>query len=182
MKTKSLLAMCFLFTTLRAADPPQSPASAPTVDRVGFPHSYAENFKVLRLINKEKEQKLVTVYGNAPAASITNAAQIPYPYGSVIVMETASALKSLDGKLLFDSKGNLRKDTVTGLHVMRREKGFGEAYGPNRTAEWEYVEYRADGSYLTPPLKSGACAECHVKAGAQRDFVYRGPLSANTVK
>lgn len=62
---------------------------------------------------------------------------------------------------------------------MRREKDFGAAYGENRTAEWEYVEYRADGSHLTPPQKSAACAECHVKAGAQRDFVYRGRLPVN---
>ena len=55
-------------------------------------------------------------------------------------------------------------------------KDFGEAYGKNRTGEWEYVEYRADGSYITPPKRSFACAECHVKAGRERDFVYRGKL------
>ena len=63
---------------------------------------------------------------------------------------------------------------MLGLHVMRREQGFGEAYGKNRTGEWEYVEYRADETYITPPQKSFACAECHVKAGRERDFVYRG--------
>jgi len=71
---------------------------------------------------------------------------------------------------------------VTGLHVMRREKGFGEAYGKNRAGEWEYVEYRPDGSYQTPPQKSGSCAECHVKAGQQRDFVYRGRLPEKLVQ
>ena len=66
------------------------------------------------------------------------------------------------------------REMFVGLHVMRREKGFGEAYGKNRTGEWEYVEYRADRTYITPPQKSFACAECHVKAGSDRDFVYRG--------
>jgi hypothetical protein len=65
---------------------------------------------------------------------------------------------------------------------MRREKGFGEAYGKNRTGEWEYVEYRADKSYITAPQKSFACAECHVKAGRERDFVYRGRLPADEGK
>ena len=84
----------------------------------------------------------------------------------MIVMETADASK--------DERGGPRKGNVVGLHVMRREKGFGEAYGKNRTGDWEYVEYRADSSYITPPSKSFACAECHVKAGADRDFVYHG--------
>lgn len=168
-----------LAASLLAADSGKLPAPAPAVDRVGFPKAYAETFQVLRTVNKEKELKVVTVYGNEPAASITNAAQLPYPYGSVIVMETASTLTNAQGKPLLDGHGGLRKDKVTGLHVMRREKDFGAAYGENRTAEWEYVEYRADGSHLTPPQKSAACAECHVKAGAQRDFVYRGRLPVN---
>ena len=48
---------------------------------------------------------------------------------------------------------------------MRREKGFGGAYGKNRTGDWEFVEYRPYGSTITPPRKSFVCAECHVKAG-----------------
>lgn len=144
------------------------------MDRVGFPKGYAETFQVLRTVNKEKELKVVTVYGNGPAASVTKAAQLPYPYGSVIVMETSDALKDAQGKARLDERGKFRKDKVTGLHVMRREKDFGAAYGPNRTAEWEYVEYRADGSHLTPPQKSAACAECHVRAGTEKDFVYKG--------
>jgi hypothetical protein len=116
------------------------------------------------------------------AASVTSAAQLPYPYGSVIVMETAGALTNAQGKPLLDDRGNVRKDKVVSLHVMRREKDFGAVYGPNRTAEWEYVEYRADGSHLTPPQKSATCAACHVKAGAKRDFVYRARLPADAAK
>ena len=103
---------------------------------------------------------------------------LPYPYGSVIVMETARALKDSQGKPQLDAQGGFRRGEVTGLHVMRRERGFGEAYGPNRSGEWEYVEYRPDGTYLTPPQKSFSCAQCHLKAGPQRDFVYHGRLAA----
>ena len=182
MKRNIFLPLCLLASALLAADSDPTPAPAPSADRVGFPKEYAETFQVLRTVNKEKELKIVTVYGNVPAASVTNAAQLPYPYGSIIVMETAGVLTNAHGKPLLDDKGKLRKDKVAGLHVMRREKNFGTAYGPSRTAEWEYVEYRADGSYLTPPQKSAVCAECHVKAGAKRDFVCRGQLSADTAK
>jgi hypothetical protein len=154
-------------------DPP-----APTADRVGFPTDYREKFTVLRRVNRSEKQQVVTVYGNEPAASIKRSGDLPYPYGSIIVMETAGAQKDAEGKPLLDAEGYYRKDQVVGLHVMRREKGFGEAYGKNRTGEWEYVEYRADKSYITPPQKSFACAECHLKAGREKDFVYRGRFSA----
>ena len=160
-----------------AEDPP-----APEVDRVGFPRDYREKFQVLRRVDRAEKQQVVTVYGNEKAASIDRADELPYPYGSVIVMETASALKDAQGKPLLDAEGHYRADKIAGLHVMRREKDFGKAYGKNRTGEWEYVEYRADGSYITPPKRSFACAECHVKAGRARDFVYRGRLPAEKDK
>ncbi len=65
---------------------------------------------------------------------------------------------------------------VTGLHVMRRGETFGEAYEYNRAGRWVFTEYRADGSYLMPPEKSAACAECHIKAGEEHDCVFRGRL------
>jgi hypothetical protein len=142
----------------------------PAKDRVGFPEGYQQSYSVLRSFVKEKQQQLVTVYGNQLAASVTETRQLPYPYGSILVMETASFLKSEK-----KSKGK-----IVGLHVMRREQGFGEGYDKNRTGEWEYVEYRADKSYITPPQSSSVCAECHVKAGSARDFVYRGRFAENS--
>ena len=121
------------------------------VDRVGFPKDYREKFQVLRRVNRPEKQQVVTVYGNKPAATIQRPGDLPYPYGSIIVMETAGARKDAHGKPLLDAEGYYRKEQVIGLHVMRREKGFGAAYGKNRTGEWEYVEYRADSSYITPP-------------------------------
>ena len=138
--------------------------SPPTKDRVGFPEGYQQNYMVLRTFVKDKQQQLVTVYGNSLAASVTETPQLPYPYGSILVMETATLLNSSEK----------RKGKIVGLHVMRREPGFGAAYGKNRTGDWEYVEYRADKSYITPPQGASVCAECHVKAGSARDFVYRG--------
>lgn len=166
--------------SVTAAEP--EPQPAPAVDRVGFPKDYRTSFEVLRTVTRKKELKIVTVYGNKEAASITNAAQLPYPYGSILVMETALALKDTDGKPALDASGELRRDKIAGLHVMRRERGFGEAYGKNRTAEWEYVEYHADGTTITPAPKSATCAECHVKAGAAKDFVYEARLGSQIAK
>jgi len=149
--------------TGRAAEPKADPA--PTVDRVGFPTGYAHTFTILRRRSDGKEQ--VTVYGNAPAASVTQLSALPYPNGSVLVMETM--------RLKPDANGKPVEDVVLGLHVMRREAGFGTDYGANRAGEWEFVEYRPDGTFITPPAKSASCAACHAKdAGSARDYVFKG--------
>ena len=150
-------------------DPP-----APTADRVGFPKDYRETYTLLRRVNRTEKQQVVTVYGNHPAATIQRPGDLPYPYGSIIVMETAGARKDAQGKPLLDAEGYYRKDQVVGLHVMRREKGFGAAYGKNRTGEWEYAEYRADQSYITPPQKSFACASATSRRGDRTSSTAEG--------
>ncbi len=174
------LASLMLVTVVARADSPAPSAGpAPAVDRVGFPTGYAKTFSILRVTEDAKAAKRVTVYGNALAASITNRAALPYPNGSVIVMESTRLKKGDDGQIAKDADGHAMADAVTGLHVMRREKGFGEAYQTNRTGEWEYVEYRTDGSLITPPAQSAACAHCHVKAGPERDFVFKARFAEN---
>ena len=171
----SLRISCLVLLALvaRGETPAPSAGPAPSSDRVGFPAGYVKTFPILRVTEDIKAAKRVTVYGNALAASITNRTALPYPFGSVIVMESTRLKKGEDGQIARDSEGHAIADIVTGLHVMRREKGFGEAYQTNRTGEWEYVEYRPDGSLITPPAQSAACAQCHVKAGPARDFVFK---------
>jgi hypothetical protein len=147
----------------------------PTVDRVGFPKDYRTSFKMLIPPTLNSNLALVqTSYRNEKAASVTNAAQLPYPYGSVIAMEFANPLKDADGKPLLDSDGKPQRGEVHHVDVMRREPGFGAAYGKNRAGEWEFSGYHVDGSYSTPPARSASCAECHLnKAGAANDFVFQ---------
>ena len=147
---------------------------APAVDRVGFPKDYQTVFRQLRSTENADAKTVIAVYGNSAAASRKAG---DYPYGAVIVMETWSTLQDETKSVRLDEAGHFRKDRVTGLHVMRKERGFGAAYRENRTGEWEYAEYRPDGSYITPPSASAKCARCHLKAGAAKDFVFGGKKS-----
>jgi len=173
MKTPRCIAILSLYTTLLSAEPEKTPM--PTGDRVGFPEGYTNTFTILRTVVRDNGAKLVTVYGNAAAASVTNKSQLPYPNGSVLVMESASTSKEL-GAPGSGAQREVKKDVVLGLHVMRRGQDFGKGYGDKRSGQWEFAEYKPDGSYITPPAKSGVCAECHIKAGAALDFVYQGRL------
>ena len=135
-----------------------SGAAQPGDDLVGFPREYAA-FKQLRTTTVQREPSHGTVFVNPPAS----AAQAPYAYGSVIVMEWR--------------RGGAAGD-VARLDVMRKERGFGAAYGADRTGEWAYASYAPDGKRLTGPAEALACAKCHVKAGAARDFVFAGPAAS----
>ncbi len=148
-----------VFVIARSEDLP-----APTVDRVGFPKGYEATYPQLRSSDDAGDKTVKVVYANSVAASRKSGA---YPYGSILIIETWSAV--------VDDAGHFRKDKLTGLHVMRKERGFGDAYRDNRAGEWEYVEYRPDGTYITPPSASAKCASCHLKkAGPEKDFVFGG--------
>jgi uncharacterized protein (TIGR02246 family) len=154
-------------------------ALAPKADRVGFPKDYRTVFKVLGVPDRTNPSPalVMTAYGNDLAASVTNAAQLPYPNGSIILMEFAQALKDSEDKPLLDANGRPQTGKVHHVDVMRRGESFGEAYGSNRSGQWEFAGYQLDGTYSTAPAKSASCAQCHQKAGAAKDFVF--PLKAD---
>jgi hypothetical protein len=144
-----------------------------STDRVGFPKDYRTRFKVLGVIIKEEALRVSTVYGNEQAATVTSRDKLPFPEGSIIIVEFSDALRDANNQVVRDANGALQSGVVEHIDVMKRGKGFGEAYGENRSGEWEYAGYRLDGSYTTTPEKSVQCAACHRKAGPENDFVFR---------
>jgi plastocyanin len=154
---------------------------APTTDRVGFPSGYDTNMELLYVFDRPDNRQVRTIYGNHVAAGVRNGNQANYPYGSVLVMETWRALQDRDGNPILNDSGRFQKDPAAAptLFVMRKEAGFGVAYGPNRTGEWEYVAYRLDGTHQTTPQNSFSCAICHTQAGGGKDWVFRNSLRFN---
>jgi len=170
-----LFAAIWLVCLGRAQSPP-----APTTDRVGFPEEY-QKLNVLYVFDRPDNKQVRTVYANDLAFSIKNGQQFAYPYGSILVMETWASLKDHEGNPVLDGNGRYQKDRAATptLFVMRKERGFGEAYQQNRTGEWEYVAYRPDRSYQTTPQNSFSCAVCHLQAGQGKDWVFRAALHFN---
>ena len=150
-------------------------AQAPTEDRVGFPEGY-QKWTVFYTLDRSDNKQLRTIYGNDIAASVKDGGQANYPYGSVMVLETYSAMKDAAGNAILDSKGRYQRDlnTTPTVNTMRKEKGFGAAYGAIRNGEWEYVGYTPTRGYSTLPQNSTGCANCHLQATQGKDWVFRG--------
>ncbi|HEY3228312.1 MAG TPA: cytochrome P460 family protein [Roseiflexaceae bacterium] len=152
--------------------PTATPRPAPQEDRVGFPSLYRESFRLLVVFDRPDNKQVRALCANEKAAGISPGKD--FPYGSVLVMETWRAKQDSSGQPVRDANGHYIRQTLTGVFVMRKEKGFGTAYGPDRSGEWEYTAYRPDGSTLTAPSHTNPCASCHLRqAGDSTDYVFR---------
>jgi plastocyanin len=158
---------------------------APVVDRVGFPFGYRDTFKLFYVFDNFQNRQIRAVYGNAVAASVAPGQTFNFPYGSIILFESYSVREDANSEPLLDAEGRFIPNVLNTLFVMRKERGFGVDYKELRNGEWEYVAYRPDGSYATPPSGTGSCAQCHLTGGAlsqsppfgaQWDYVFRPDL------
>jgi len=151
-----------------------TPRPAPSEDGVGFPTGYQEDFKLMYIYDRLDNRQVRVICGNEVAVSVKQGE--PFPYGSILVMETWRAKLDADGNLVKDPNGHLIRENLNGIFVKRKEKGFGEAYQDLRTGEWEYVAYHPDESHLTPPQNSANCAACHLASNEDKDWVFRADI------
>jgi hypothetical protein len=161
---------------------------APVVDRVGFPEGYRNTYKLFYVFDNYQNRQIRAVYGNSIAASVDPAQPFNFPYGSIILFESYSVQEDANGEPLLDKTGRFIPNAFTTIFVMRKERGFGADYKELRNGEWEYVAYRLDGTFATPPSGTGSCALCHLtggsltltaqsrNVGAQWDYVFRPDL------
>ena len=139
--------------------PTPTPGPAPTEDRVGFPKGYTETFKLMYVYDRPDNKQVRVACGNDLAMAWQP--NTPFAYGSVIAL-TMYRIREENGLPLTDANGHFVLDVPTSVMVMRKEKGFGEAYAHLRTGEWEYAAYRPNGAVQTPPQGTYACAACHL--------------------
>lgn len=155
--------------------PPVANAAQPVAQGMnsnGFPANYRLDFSPLGVAFNERSSEITATYANATAASIDRAAQLPYPAGTVFLMEFASSRRDGEGQLLRDAAGDVLKGEILHVDVMRKIRGDGGGANP-QDAGWEFASYRADGSVAVAPANAAHCADCHRNAGAGKDFVFR---------
>jgi plastocyanin len=170
----------FLFQARTQSLPP---LPAPTIDRVGFPANYQNTFTLVYRFDNFQNRQIRVVWANAIAASVTPNTVHRFPFGSVIVMEGFPVMEDAGGNPVLDANGRfIASGAPPTIFVQRKERGFGFDYGVIRNGNWEYVAYRVDGSYATPPSGTGSCAACHLQGASGTAAAPGGvPVSANTL-
>lgn len=142
----------------------------PTVDRVGLPEGYQDTFSIFYEFDRPDNKTARVIYANDVAASVKPGQ--PFAYGSILVMDVYRTKKDEAGNVILDADGRYTRDELAGHFVMRKEPGFGAKYGDVRNGEWEYVAYKTDGTFQSPPERTTPCASCHVEAGMVKDWVF----------
>jgi plastocyanin len=155
--------------------PTPTPRPAPQVDRVGFPEGYREAFKQFFVFDRIDAKSVQFVCANDIAASVKQGQ--PFPYGSILVFESWRPKEDASRNVILDANGHLIRERLNAIFIQRKEQGFGEAYGPLRNGEWEYVAFRPDKTYLIKPENTANCASCHeAGVGKDKDWVFRTEL------
>jgi plastocyanin len=164
-------------TTAPATTPATAPTATPTLrpapqtDRVGFPDDYQTKFKFAYAYDRRDAKSVSYICFNDVAAQVKQGEA--FPYGSVLVFESWRPKEDAQGALVYDANGHMIRESLNAIFVMRKERGFGEAYANLRTGEWEYVAYRPDKSFQTPPQGTASCASCHSASNKDRDWTFR---------
>lgn len=149
------------------------PDSAPVAGGAGLPTDYSTRFRVMGGTSHDERQGLTTVYANELAAAVARSDAAIYPNGAAIIMEFAEPQRDGEAQLLRDAHGQPLKGSIAHIDVMRRGGRTNGVPDSSRAGEWEFSSYRPDGSTLVSPANAVHCAACHLKAGADKDFVFR---------
>ena len=162
MKTTRLFATILLLSSIGVTAGDSVSMSLPT--------DFASRFVNLGgTVYVESLDRVTAVFANDVLAARTDS--LPYADGSVILFEFAEPVRDDEKRLELDERGQPRKGTVVRIDMMRRMSG---ASGAGRAGAWEFASFRPDGtSRIDEDGGPQTCAECHLEAGAEKDFVYR---------
>jgi hypothetical protein len=180
MKAHTLMSTVIFFVSMATvfgapgdSAPVVTAMAAQASGNTGLPPDYASRLRILGETVHDERHGLTTVYANDLVVAVAKTEAAHYPNGSMIVMEFAEPQRDGEDQLMRDAHGQPIKRSITHVDVMRRVGGFGEVYGASRAGEWEFASYRADGTLLIAPANAVQCAACHLKAGAEKDYVFR---------
>jgi hypothetical protein len=114
-----------------APTPTLDVSPAPTQDHIGLPEDYASEYKLLFVFDRPDRKLVRAIYGNDIAAQ--HKAGEPFAYGSILLMISYTAKLDDAGQPVLDDQGHFIREKPITYHMMRKEEGYGKAYGDIRS-------------------------------------------------
>lgn len=137
---------------------------------IGLPADYTARLHNLGGTVSAEGRGLSAVYANDALVAAVRGGKLPYPDGSVVLMEFSEPRYDGEQQLLHDERGQPLKGAITRIDMMWRASG---ADSPASAGAWQFASFKADGTPILDAAGARECAACHLKAGAEKDFVYR---------
>lgn len=139
-------------------------------EQISFPQGY-EKWQLYATVDRYDSKQYRELYTSPEAVKAVREGR-PIPDGTVLVMAIYSAKVNDKGAPQKDGNGRFVKDSLSGVTVMEKRKGWGAAVPEEwRNGDWQYASFHADGK---PNEKANAnikaCFVCH-KPHEKQDFV-----------
>lgn len=129
-----------------------------------FPSNYQQDFTHYASVTCPNSRIVRQIYANSLAINAATENN-PLPDGSVIVMETHSAVA--------DAVGKLKPTRLNNIFIREKRKNFGAEHSQNmRNGNWKYAWYSPTGSLVSKSESS--CLSCHTRV-SDRDYVFTLP-------
>ena len=129
-----------------------------------FPSNYQQNFVHYASVACPNSRIVRQMYANSIAMNAAKENN-PLPDGSVIVMETYSAIA--------DANGRLTPTRLNNVFIREKQSGFGREHSETlRNGNWKYAWYSPTGSKVSSSESS--CLSCHTRV-RNRDYVFTLP-------
>jgi hypothetical protein len=136
-----------------------------------FPSNYQQDFVHYAAIACPNSQILRQIYANPIAVNAAKENK-PLPNGSIMVMETHSAVSNANGQLTPTSLNN--------IFIREKRENFGQEHSENlRNGNWKYAWFSSTGSLVSNSEDS--CLSCHTRV-KDRDYVFTLPDLVSAVK
>ncbi|MEM8677425.1 MAG: cytochrome P460 family protein [Cyanobacteria bacterium P01_G01_bin.67] len=129
-----------------------------------FPSNYQQDFVHYASVACPNSQIVRQIYAN-PIAVNAAKENSPLPDGSVIVMETHSAIP--------DANDRLTPSRLNNIFIRQKQSDFGTEHSENlRNGNWKYAWYSPTESLVSS--SEGSCLSCHSRV-SDRDYVFTLP-------
>ncbi len=129
-----------------------------------FPSNYQQDFVHYASVTCPNSRIVRQIYANNLAVNAARENN-PLPDGSVILMETHSAVA--------DANDRLTPSRLNNVFIREKRSNFGQEHSANlRNGDWKYAWYSPTGSLVSSSESS--CLSCHTRV-SDRDYVFTLP-------
>ena len=143
-------------------------------DRIAFPQGFEKSYTLYGVIDRPDRKQVRFFYVDRASLKAAKYGQ-PMPDGTTLVMAFKKATVDANGEPVLDKNGRMIPDgDFTSVAVQKKGKGWGADHTEKQqNGDWEYAEFKPDGSRNTEVKSFDACFGCHsARAKPAQDYTF----------
>lgn len=143
-------------------------------DRIAFPQGFEKVYALYGVIDRPDTKQVRYYYVDRASLKAAKYGQ-PMPDGTTLVLAFKKAKVDANGEPVLDKNGRMIPEgDVTRVAVQKKGNGWGADHNEKQqNGDWEYAEFKADGSRNTDIKSYDNCFGCHsARAKPAEDYTF----------